>query len=358
MPNSDAAQKKTASDVVGMKQAQSTYRAVQAVGPGKLELTEKPLLAPPPGHVRIRIEACGVCHTDFYTVEGILPVQWPRVPGHEAVGRIDALGDYVEGWAVGQRVGVGLLAGNCGHCQPCRGGDLVNCQNQPYTGVQRDGGYAEMMLVKASGLIRVPDALSSVDAAPLLCAGLTTFSALRNAPAKAGELVAVLGIGGLGHLAVQYARHMGFEVAAIARGADKAEFAKKLGAHHYIDSTATAPAEALQALGGAAVVIATVSAGKGMAEAVKGLRPRGELIVLGAPPDPIEVSATDLLFSSRKIEGALTGDPATGDATLRFSVLSGVAPIVETMPLEKASEAYAKMKAGKARFRMVLTMNA
>jgi propanol-preferring alcohol dehydrogenase len=358
LPDIDAAQKKTVRDLTGRTQAQSTYRAVQAVSPGKLELTQKPLLNPPPGHVRIRVEACGICHTDVYTVEGLVPVQWPRVPGHEAIGRIDAIGDYVEGWAVGQRVGVGLLAGNCGHCQRCRSGDLVNCQNQPYTGMHQDGGYAEVMIAKASALISVPDGLSSVDAAPLVCAGLTTFSALRNAPAKAGDLVAVLGIGGLGHLAVQYARQMGFEVVAIARGGEKAEFAKKLGAHHYIDSSATAPAEALQALGGAAVVVATVSAGKGMADTVKGLRPRGVLIVLGAPADPIEVAATDLFFSSRKIEGALTGDPATGDATLRFSALSGVAPMIETMPLEKAPEAYARMMAGKARFRMVLTMNA
>src|SRR5215469_9328607 len=222
MPNIDTAQKKTVADAIGMRQAQSTYGAVQAVSPGKLELTEKPLLDPPPGHVRIRVEACGVCHTDAITVEGVLPIQWPRVPGHEVVGRIDALGDYVEGWAVGQRVGIGLLGGSCGRCEPCRRGDLVNCQNQAYTGVQRDGGYAESMIAKATGLVSIPDDLSSVDAAPLLCAGLTTFSALRNAPAKAGDLVAVLGIGGLGHLGVQYARHMGFEVAAISRGVDTA----------------------------------------------------------------------------------------------------------------------------------------
>ena len=225
------------------------------------------------------------------------------------------------------------------------------------TGVQQDGGYAEVMIAKASALMSVPDALSSVNAAPLLCAGLTTFSALRNSPAKAGDLVAVLGIGGLGHLGVQYARHMGFEVAAIGRGADKAELATKLGAHHYINSAATNPAEALQALGGAMVVLATASAGKAAADTVKGLRPRGVLIEVGAPAEPIEVSSTDLLFASRRVEGALTGTPATGDVTLKFSILTGVAAIIETMPLEKAAEAYAKMMSGKARFRMVLAVD-
>jgi propanol-preferring alcohol dehydrogenase len=339
-----------------MAQVGSTYRAVQAVSPGKLELTQKPLAEPGPGYVRIRVEACGVCHSDSGTVEGVFPIEWPRVPGHEAVGRIDAIGAGVEGWKVGQRVGVGFLGGSCGHCGPCRNGDLVNCQNQAFTGIQHDGGYAEVMIAKASGLVSVPDDLSSVDAAPLLCAGLTTFSALRNSPAKAGDLVAVIGIGGLGHLALQYARHMGFEVAAIGRGAGKADLAKKLGAHHYIDSTAGNPADALQALGGAAAVVMTSSGGKAVSESIKGLRPGGVAIVLGVTPEPIEVAGTDLLFGSRKIEGALTGNPATADATLRFSALSGVAAMIETMPLESAPEAYAKMMSGKARFRIVLTM--
>jgi alcohol dehydrogenase, propanol-preferring len=233
----------------------------------------------------------------------------------------------------------------------------VNCRNQEYTGIHHDGGYAEVMIAKASGLVSIPDDLSSVDAAPLLCAGLTTFSALRNAPAKAGDLVAVLGIGGLGHLGVQYARHMGFEVAAIARGADKAELAKKLGAHHYIDNAASNPAEALQALGGAKVILITASGGKTVAETFKGLRPGGVSIVLGVGPEPIEVSSMDLIFGSRKLEGALTGDPATGEETLRFSALSGVSAMIETVPLEEAADAYAKMMAGKARFRMVLTMD-
>src|SRR5271169_3920176 len=263
-----------------MVQPATTYRAVHAVGPGKLELTQKPLTDPPAGHVRIRVEACGVCHSDSATVDGILPIEWPRVPGHEAVGRIDLLGSGVAGWELGQRVGVGFLGGNCGYCVPCRDGDLVNCQNQPYTGVQQDGGYAEMMIARATGLIRIPDELNAVAAAPLLCAGLTTFSALRNSGAKAGDVVAILGIGGLGHLAVQYARHMGFEVAAIARGADKADLAKKLGAHHYIDSSKEDSAKALLALGGASVVLSTAAAGKALADTVKGLRPHGVVIAL------------------------------------------------------------------------------
>ena len=340
-----------------MPGAEKMYRAVHAVGPGKLELTEKPLLDPSAGYVRIRVEACGVCHSDSATVEGILPIEWPRVPGHEVVGRIDLVGEGVEGWVVGQRVGVGFLGGSCGHCEYCRDGDLVNCANQGFTGVQQNGGYAEVMIAKASSLMAVPYELSSVDAAPLLCAGLTTFSALRNSPARAGDLVAVLGVGGLGHLGVQYARHMGFEVIAIDRGGDdNAELAKKLGAHHYVDSAVTDIAKALQERGGAQVVLVTASGGKAVAAAVKGLRRGGVVISLGATDEPIELSAFELLFKSLGIAGALTGTPAAGDATLRFSALSDVAAMVETMPLERAPEAYAKMMSGQARFRMVLTM--
>ena len=335
---------------------EQTYRAVQAIKPGQLELTRKPLTEPGTGQVRIRVEACGVCHSDAGTVEGVFPIAWPRVPGHEAVGRIDALGENVPGWKVGQRVGVGFLGGACGYCEFCRSGDPVNCRNQEFTGIHSDGGYAEVMLARASGLVSVPKDLDSAAAAPLLCAGLTTFSALRNSPAKPGDLVAVFGIGGLGHLAVQYARHMGFEVAAIARGADKADLARTLGAHHFLDSAVTDPAAALQALGGAKVVLITASGGKTVAMTFKGLRPGGVSIVLGVGPEPIEVSSFDLIFGNRKLEGALTGNPATGDATLRFSVLTGVAAMIETVPLESAADAYAKMMAGKARFRMVLTM--
>src|ERR1700731_4065675 len=339
-----------------MGQRATTYRAVQAIALGKLELVQKPFTEPPPGHVRVRVEACGVCHSDSATVEGILPIQWPRVPGHEAVGQIDVIGPGVEGWHVGQRVGVGFLGGSCGYCGYCRDGDLVNCTNQAYTGVQHDGGYAEVMIVKASGLIAVPDDLSSVDAAPLLCAGLTTFSALRNAPARAGDLVAVFGVGGLGHLGVQYARHMGFEVVAIDRGSDRAELSKKLGAHHYIDSSTTDVAKALQARGGAQVVLATASGGKAVAAALGGFRRGGTVISLGATDEPIELSAFELLFKELAVEGALTGTPAAGDATLKFSAMSEVAAMVETLPLERAAEAYARMMSGKARFRMVLTM--
>src|ERR1700756_964359 len=332
----------------------TTYKAIELSGPGKFSEVRKPLVDPGPGQVRIRVEACGVCHSDAATVEGLFPIDWPRVPGHEVAGRIDALGSGVQGWAVGQRVGVGFLAGYCGYCEFCRNGDLVNCRNQEYSGIHHDGGYAEVMITKATGLVSIPDDLSSTDAAPLLCAGITTFSALRNAPAKAGDLVAVLGIGGLGHLAVQYARHMGFEVVAIARGSEKAELAKKLGAHHYIDNAAADPAAALQALGGAKVILITASGGKTLAATFKGLRPGGASIDLGAGPEPIEITSMDLIFGERKVAGSLTGNPATGDATLRFSALTGVSAMIETVPLEQAAEAYARMMEGKARFRIVL----
>ncbi len=335
----------------------TTYRAIEVSRPGKFSEIRKPLLDPSPNQVRIRVEACGVCHSDSGTVEGLFPIDWPRVPGHEVVGRIDALGFGVQGWAVGQRVGVGFLGGSCGYCEFCRNGDLVNCRNQEYTGIHHDGGYAEVMIAKASGLMLIPDDLSSADAAPLLCAGITTFNALRNAPAKAGVLVAVFGIGGLGHLAVQYARHMGFEVTAIARGTGTAELAKKLGAHHYIDSAATDPAAALQALGGAKVILITASGGKTVAATFKGLRPGGVAIDLGVGPEPIEVTSVDLIFGERKLTGSLTGTPAIGDAALRFSALSGVSAMIETVPLDQAAAAYSKMMAGKARFRMVLVTN-
>jgi len=304
-------------------EAGSTYRAVQAVSRGRLELTEKTLQAPEPGKVRIRVEACGVCHSDSGTVEALFPIDWPRVPGHELVGRIDALGSGVQGWVVGQRLGVGFLGGSCGSC------------------------------AKASGLMSIPDSLSSVDAAPLLCAGLTTFSALRNAPAKAGDLVAVLGIGGLGHLGVQYARHMGSRSRRLRVARTRRNWRRSSAP----TTTSTTRLPALQELGGAKVILITASGGKTVAETFKGLRPGGVSIVLGVGPEPIEVSAMDLIFGNRKLEGALTGDPATGDETLRFSALSGVSAMIETVPLEQATDAYAKMMAGKARFRMVLTMN-
>jgi len=341
-----------------MSELNITYRAVQAIKPGELQLVSKPLVEPETGYVRVRVEACGVCHSDAATVQGVLPIQWPRVPGHEVIGRIDAVGAGVAGWSVGDRVGVGFLAGNCGYCARCRAGDLVNYQNQEFTGVHRDGGYAEVLITKASSLVSVPADLNSVQAAPLLCAGLTTFSALRNAKIDAGERVAILGVGGLGHLAVQYARYMGYEVIAIGRGIDKEALARKLGAHHYIDSSAGGVGESLQKLGGVSLLLATASAGKTVSESIKGLGPRGKLIAIGVSPDPIEVSSADLIFGGRTVEGALTGDSATADATLRFSSLTGVAAMIETMPLEKAPEAYARMMSNQARFRIVLTMSA
>jgi alcohol dehydrogenase, propanol-preferring len=334
----------------------STYKAVEVSAPNVFRVVERTISEPAAGQVRIRVEACGVCHSDSGTVEGLFPIKWPRVPGHEAVGRIDALGSGVQGWTVGQRVGVGFLGGPCGYCEFCRDGDLVNCRNQEYTGIHHDGGYAEIMLAKASGLMSIPDGMEAADAAPLLCAGITTFNALRNSPAKAGDLVAVLGIGGLGHLGVQYARRMGFEVVAIGRGSESTELAKKLGAHHYIDSAASDPAAALQALGGAKVILITASGGTTIATSFKGLRPGGVSIDVGVGPEPIEISSMDLIFGERKLAGSLTGNAATGDATLRFSALSGVSAMIEAVPLEQAAAAYAKMMAGQARFRMVLVM--
>jgi alcohol dehydrogenase, propanol-preferring len=257
---------------------------------------------------------------------------------------------------MGQRVGVGFLAGSCGYCSACRAGDLVHCENQEYTGVEHDGGYAEVMIAKASGLVNVPDELASVAAAPLLCAGLTTFGALRNARAKAGDLVAIVGIGGLGHLAIQYARYMGFEVAAIGRGGEKAELAKRLGAHHYIDNTAADPGEVLKQLGGATLIVNTASVSSAAAPALAGMKPGATLVALGVGDDNIEVSPTDLIFRNVTASGSLTGLPSTADATLKFSVLTPVAAMIETMPLERAAEAYDRMMKGDARFRIVLTM--
>src|SRR6516225_3828305 len=269
----------------------TTYRAVQVSKPGRLEVVERELTAPPPGKVRIRVEACGVCHSDTLTVDGLSPdVRYPRVPGHEVVGKIDALGESVSAWKLGQRVGVGFLGGYCGRCTPCRRGDFVNCQNQPVSGVADDGGYAEVMIADERALAAVPAELAPADAAPLLCAGVTTYNALRNAPARPGDLVAVQGIGGLGHLAVQFANRMGFRVAAIGLGADKELLARQLGAHHYINSRREDPAAALQALGGASVILATAPSGKAMSPLIGGLRARGRMIVVGYGPDPIEVA--------------------------------------------------------------------
>jgi len=333
------------------------YRAVQVSKPGRLEVVQRELKPPPQGKVRIRVEACGVCHSDVLTVEGLSPdVRYPRVPGHEVVGKIDALGPGVFDWKVGQRVGVGFLAGYCSRCTPCRRGDFVNCQNQAVSGVADDGGYAEVMIADERALAAIPAELEPADAAPLLCAGVTTYNALRNSPARPGDLVAVQGIGGLGHLAVQFANRMGFRVAAIARGEDKQPLARQLGAHHYIDGKREDPGPVLQSLGGASVILSTVASGKAMSPLISGLRARGRMIVIGAGLDPIEVTPAQLIFGTRVIEGSLTGSPLDCEDTLAFSALEGIRPKIETVPLEAAAEAYAKMMREEARFRMVLVM--
>jgi D-arabinose 1-dehydrogenase-like Zn-dependent alcohol dehydrogenase len=312
---------------------------------------------PGPGQVRLRVEACGVCHSDSATVNVLLPsITLPRVPGHEVVGHIDAVGAGVQDRRLGERVGVGWFGGNDGTCELCRRGDLINCANLKTPGITFDGGYAQMMIVDANALVTIPAELSSAEAAPLLDAGVTTFNALRNAHARAGEHVAVLGVGGLGHLAIQYARRMGFRTTAIARGRDKEALALRLGAHHYIDSEAGDPAEALQHLGGAAVIVATAASGKAMTSLIGGLAVRGRMVVVGVPPDPITIAPSQLTFGHRAIEGTLTGSAIDIQDTLAFSVLQDIRPMIETMPLEQAGEAYARMMRNEARFRLVLTM--
>jgi propanol-preferring alcohol dehydrogenase len=333
-----------------------TYRAVQATAPGMLKLTELPLPTPAAGQVRIRVEACGVCRTDFLTVEGAVPIDFPRVPGHEAVGRIDAVGEGVTDWAVGQRVGVGYLGGHCGRCARCRRGDFVGCVDQQQTGVHVDGGYAEVMVARESGLVAMPDELGALEAAPLLCAGLTTFNALRDSGARAGDLVAILGVGGLGHLAVQFARKMGFRVAAIARGAEKGPLALELGAHVYIDSEAQDAAEELMRLGGAKLVLATAGSSAAMSSLLQGLAPSGELIALGIDMASLAVTPVDLIIGDRGIGGSLTGSSADNEDTLAFSVLQDVRPAIEVMGLQQAPEAYERMLSNEARFRVVLDM--
>jgi len=337
--------------------AKATYRAYQAVGGGKLELVDRPVEEPAAGMVRVAVEACGICHTDVLTVEGGFPgLKYPRVPGHEAVGRIDALGAGVTRWKLGQRVGVGFLAGRCGECPSCRRGDFVNCFNQAITGIHLDGGYAEMMTASQHALVAIPESLRSVDAAPLQCAGVTTFNALRKSAAKAGELVAVQGVGGLGHLAIQFARHMGLRTAAIARGASKKDLALSLGAHHYIDSAAVDPAKTLLELGGASVVVATASNPATFGALLGGLGPRGQLIVVGAGPEPMTVGVSDLLFGERSVAGQNTGTPIDIEDTLNFSLLENIRASIETVPFEKARDGYARMLANEARFRMVIEM--
>jgi len=333
----------------------STYRAIEVTGARQFATVERTVRDPLPGEVRLRVHTCGVCHTDVVAVQGMRadPSQ-PIVPGHEVVGTIDAVGEGVTTWHVGQRVGVGFLGGHCGVCQSCRRGDFVSCTDQPLTGTSIDGGYAEIAYARASGLVRIPEQLGNVDAAPLLCAGLTTFNALRLITARPGSLVAVQGVGGLGHLGLQYANRLGYRVAAIARGTEKAELARQLGAHVYIDSTTEDPGAALQKLGGAAAIVATAASGASMSALVPGLASRGTMIVVGAAPDPITVSTSELIFGPRTITGSLTGSSIENEDNLDFSVERDIRPMVETLPLDQAPAAYDRMMSGQARFRIVL----
>jgi D-arabinose 1-dehydrogenase-like Zn-dependent alcohol dehydrogenase len=324
---------------------------------GALELVEREVPEPARGEVRVRVEACGVCHSDSLSVEGKWPgLTYPRILGHEIAGVVDALGAGVVGWRTGQRVGVGWFGGHCGHCEPCRRGWLIDCRNLRIPGISYDGGYAEAMVAPADALAAIPDELSAADAAPLLCAGVTTFNALRQSGAMPGDVVAVVGIGGLGHLGVQFANKLGFRTVAIARGADKEALSRKFGADEFIDSAAEDVAAALNRLGGARAVLATVASAEAMTPAIDGLAVHGRLIVVGVDTKPIQVSPLQLIGGSRSIVGHAAGASIDSQDTLAFSMLSGVRPMIETMPLERAAEAYARMMQGDARFRMVLTM--
>jgi len=331
-------------------------RAVQVARPnGPLEVVERDVPSPGNGSVRIRVQVCGICGSDTMTKEGTYPgLEFPRVPGHEVVGVIDALGPGVAAWKVGQRVGVGWHGGSDGSCAACRRGEFFACQTAPISGVTSDGGYADYMVARASGLARVPEELSAAEAAPLMCAGVTTFNALRNSDARPGELVAVLGIGGLGHLAVQFAAKMGFKTVAIARGADKEALARKLGAHQYIDSQARDPSAELSKLGGAKVILATVTNAEAMSAVQEGLAINGTLVVIGAAASPLQVSPLALLGARRSVQGWYSGTSIDSEDTLSFSALTGVRSMNEVFPLERVTEAYERMLSGKARFRVVL----
>ncbi len=334
-------------------------RAVQVSrAGGPFELVERELPAPGAGGVRIKVEACGICHSDSLVKEGLWPgLQYPRVPGHEVAGVIDAVGADVANWRPGQRVGVGWYGGHCGVCEPCRRGDFVSCVRGQVTGILQDGGYADYMLASAQALARLPDELSFTDAGPLLCAGITVFNSLRNSGARGGDLVAILGIGGLGHLGVQYAAKMGFNTVAIARGRDKEALARQLGARHYIDSQAGNPGQALAKLGGAKVILATVTSGKAMSAVVDGLGVNGKLIVVGAGADPLEVSSLQLIMGRHSIAGWASGTSIDSEDTVAFSALTGVRSMNEVFSLERAAAAYERMMSGQARFRVVLTMS-
>ena len=333
-----------------------TYTAVEVVAPGNLRIVERPIPEPGEGKVLIRVEACGICHTDALTVEGQFPgLSLPRVPGHEVAGRIEAVGLRASQWSVGQRVGVGFFGGQDGRCEPCRRGDFINCQNLTISGISVDGGYAEVMIADANAVVSLPDSLNAVDAAPLLCAGVTTYNALRNAPLRSGDLVAVQGVGGLGHLGIQFAWHMGFRTVAIARGNEKEKLARELGAVSYVDAATEDPAAALQRMGGARVILATAASSSSMGPLIAGLAPRGRLIVVGASNEPIQLNPVQLIFGARSVEGSLTGTAIDIEDTLAFSALENIRPMIETLPLERAAEAYARMMRNEARFRIVLT---
>lgn len=334
------------------------YRAMQVSAPGKLELVERPLPQPGRGEVLIRVEACGICGADASDIESFdATTQPPRVPGHEVVGRIAALGaDVPPIWSLGQRVGIGRLGGHCGYCEQCRDGAFNLCRNQPFVGASCDGGYAEAMLARATGLVSIPDDLAPQEAAPILCAGVATFNALRKCGAEPGDLVAVFGIGGLGHMALQYARKMGYQVIALGRGQDIAREANALGAHQYVDIERDNAADALKRLGGAAAIIATAASPAVVSTLIPGLAPQGTLMVLGTGKDPLTLPAGFLVGGERTVTGSITGTPKENEKTLRFSLLTQVRPWIETLPLERAAEAYQRMRSGDVKFRMVLTM--
>jgi len=333
-------------------------KAVQVSKPGGvLELVERPIPEPGRGQVRIRVDACGVCHSDVMVKDGLWPgLQYPRVPGHEIAGRVDTVGADVANWKPGQRVGVGWHGGHCFTCDPCRRGDFILCQFEKVTAISFDGGYAEYMIAPAEAVAAMPDDLPADEAAPLLCAGITVYNPLRNSGARAGDLVAIQGIGGLGHLGIQCARRMGFRTVAIGRGGDKEPLARKLGAHEYVDTSAGAPAQALQELGGARVILATAPDAKSISALIDGLAPGGKLVIVGAAPDALSVSPLQIILSRRSIQGWPSGTAKDSEDALQFSALTGVRPMIERYPLEKAAEAYDQMISGRARFRAVLTV--
>jgi D-arabinose 1-dehydrogenase-like Zn-dependent alcohol dehydrogenase len=340
------------------KVAIAPMKAAHIPKPGAdFEIVEREIPKPGAGEVRIKVQACGVCHSDVFTKEGHWPgIEYPRVPGHEVAGVIDELGAGVSWWKTGQRVGVGWHGGHDGTCLLCRRGDFGNCKNLKIAGISYDGGYQQFMVAPVEALTVMPESLSDVEAAPLLCAGITTFNALRHSGAMPGDLVAVLGIGGLGHLGIQFANKFGYKVAAVGRGSENAALAKKLGASVYIDNKVTNAADELQKLGGAQVILATAPSSKAMSEVINGLGPNGKLMVVGAAFDPIEVTPVQLISGSRSIQGWASGTPTDAEDTLRFAELTGVRPMIETYPLEKAAEAYERMMSGNAQFRVVLTM--